>query len=623
MERRLAAILAADVVGYSRLMAADEKGTHARLKALRQGFIEPKVAEHHGRIVKLMGDGALVEFASVVDAVECAAAIREGVAERQADLAEDQRIAFRIGINIGDIIIEDSDIFGGGVNIAVRLEALAEPGGICVARNVYNQVKDKVDFGFQPMGEHAVKNIPEPVFAYRMLTGSASPARLLGFRRARGPIRLWVVAAATALILVAAGGAARWYWDRPAQEQVGTAAGALPLPDKPSIAVLPFDNLSGDPEQDYFSDGITEDLITDLSKISGLSVVARTAAFQYKGQAADLEDAARELGVRYVLEGSVRKAEERIRINAQLIDVANGYHLWAERYDRDLKDIFALQDEIVAQIVAALEVQLTEDESEILARRFTDNVEAYDLYLQGYDLYRRKSKETVYRARELFEQAIGHDADFAAAYARLSHTHLHAWHAGWEGPEALDRAVELAEKAVALNESSPEAHEQLGFMYLQRKQFDAAIREVERAIALDPDYAKGYARLGEVLAFAGRPEETAPLVERAMAMEPYVWAPWYQWILGLAYHGMGEYDRAIEALRRCLADDPKFYPAHVHLTAVYGELGKTDEARAGAGKVLEQDPKFSLEQFGARWPIKDQTFVNRLNEGLRKAGLPE
>jgi adenylate cyclase len=623
MQRRLAAILAADVVGYSRLMAADEKGTHAHLTALRKDFIEPKISEHHGRVAKLMGDGAVVEFASVVDAVECAAAIQSGVAERQAELPEDRRMAFRIGINIGDVIVEGEDIYGGGVNIAARLEGLAEPGGICVSRNVYNQVKDKVSFGFEPTGGHAVKNIPEPVFAYRMLIGSATPAGVFGFKRTRRPIRRGGVAAGTALILVAAGGVGWWYWDRPPQEQAETAADALPLPDRPSIAVLPFDNLSGNPEEDYFSDGITEDLITDLSKISSLSVAARTAAFRYKGQAVDLEEAARELGVRYVLEGSVRKAEKRIRINAQLIDAINGYHLWAERYDRDLKDIFALQDDIAAKIVTALEVQLTEDESEILTRRFTDNVEAYDLYLQGYDLYRRKSKETVYRARELFEQAIAHDADFAAAYARLSHTHLHAWHAGWEGPEALDRAVGLAEKAVALNQSSPEAHEQLGFMYLQDNQFDAAIREVKHAILLDPDYAKGYARLAEVLAFAGRPEETAPLVERAMAMEPYVWAPWYQWILGLAYHGMREYDRAIEALRRCLADDPKFYPAHVHLTAVYGELERTDEARAAAEKVLEQDPEFSLKQFGARWPIKDQTFMNRLNEGLRKAGLPE
>jgi adenylate cyclase len=615
MERRLAAILAADVVGYSRLMAADEESTLARLRALRADFIDPTIAKHRGRIVKLMGDGALVEFASVVDAVRCAVDIQRGMAEGDPDLAEDQRIRFRIGVNLGDVIIEGDDIYGDGVNVAARLEGLAQPGGIVISGTAFDHAK-KAEAGFQYIGRKLVKNIPEPVRAYQVLLDPAAVGSVVGEEaRTRSS---WRQLAAVAVVVLIAAVVGALGWLRPWEPGSAPA-----VSDKPSVAVLPFYNLSGDPKQDYFSDGITEDLITDLSKISALSVAARNAAFQYKGEAVDVKKAARELGVRYVLEGSVRKAEERIRINAQLIDAYSGYHLWAERYDRDLKDIFALQDDITAQIVTALEVQLTEDESEVLAQRFTENVEAYDLYLKGYDLYRRKSRESVYRARELFEQAIAHDPNFAAAYARLSHTHLHAWHAGWEGPEALDRAVELAQNAVALNESSPEAHEQLGFMYLQRHQFDAAISEVERAVVLDPDYAKGYARLGEVLAMAGRPEETAPLVERAMATEPYVWAPWYQWILGLAYHGLGEYDRAIEALRRCLADDPKFYPALIHLTAAYGELGRTDQAEATAAKVLEQDPEFSLEQFGARWPIKDRAFKDRLIEGLRRAGLPE
>jgi class 3 adenylate cyclase/tetratricopeptide (TPR) repeat protein len=511
-DRRLTAILAADVVGYSRLMAADERGTHARLKALRKEFIEPTVDEHHGRIVKLTGDGALVEFGSVVDAVECAAAIQAGVAERQANQANDRRIVFRIGINIGDVIIEDDDIYGDGVNIAARLEQLAPPGGICIARNVYNQVKNKVAFGFEPMGEHLVKNIPEPVIVYRVLPDPGPVAKIIGRKHAGTPKWRWAaLALAAGVILVLGTGALIWLQPWTDHVRPVTDAGiGRPIPDKPAIAVLPFDNLSGDPTR----------------------------------------------------------------------------------------------------------------ERENLMQRFTDNAQAYDLYLQGFDVYRRKSNQTTYQARELFQQATKLDPNFAAAYARLSHTYFHAWEAGWEGPESLDRAVELAEQAVYLNPSSPEAHEQVGFMYLHRKQFDSAISELERSIALDPDYAKGYAKLGEVLAFAGRPAESFRLVEKAMAMEPYVWAHWYRWILGLAHHGLGEYNLAITSLNRCIKRDPDFHPALVHLTAIYGELGRTKEAKAVAAKILQINPEFTLESVRERWPLKDETFMERLMEGLRKTGLP-
>jgi class 3 adenylate cyclase len=365
-DRRLTAILAADVVGYSRLMAADERGTHARLKALRKEFIEPTVDEHHGRIVKLTGDGALVEFGSVVD-------IQAGVAERQANQANDRRIVFRIGINIGDVIIEDDDIYGDGVNIAARLEQLAPPGGICIARNVYNQVKNKVAFGFEPMGEHLVKNIPEPVIVYRVLPDPGPVAKIIGRKHAGTPKWRWAaLALAAGVILVLGTGAVIWLQPWTDHVRPVTDAGiGRPIPDKPAIAVLPFDNLSGDPTR----------------------------------------------------------------------------------------------------------------ERENLMQRFTDNAQAYDLYLQGFDVYRRKSNQTTYQARELFQQATKLDPNFAAAYARLSHTYFHAWEAGWEGPESLDRAVELAEQAVYLNPSSPEAHEQVGFMYLHRKQFDSAISELERSIA--------------------------------------------------------------------------------------------------------------------------------------------
>jgi adenylate cyclase len=453
MGRRLAAVFAADVVGYSRLMAANENDTHARYKALRRDIIEPNIAEHRGRVVKLTGDGVLVEFASAVDAVECAVAIQRGVAEREADLRDDQRIAFRIGINIGDIIIEDEDIYGGGVNIAVRLEQLAEPGGVWVARNVYNQVKDKVVLGFESRGEHHVKNIPEPVVVYRVLPDPDRVAEVPRLGHAGTREWRWLASVAAVITLLSLAGVAAWPWPWPVefgpaiQARLGLAA-----PDEPSIAVLPFDNVSGDPEQEYFSDGITEDLITDLSKISGLSVAARSAAFQYRSPSLDPQQVARDLAVRYVLEGSVRKAGGRVRINAQLIDTATGYHQWSEHFDRELSGIFALQDEITHKIVAALQLEPTETERNLLEQRFTDDVEAYELYLRGTELYRRKSRQTVYRARSLLQRSIDLDPKFSAAYARLAHTYFYAFEAGWEGPASLHRAVELAQQAVALDD---------------------------------------------------------------------------------------------------------------------------------------------------------------------------
>ena len=380
MARRLAAILAADVVGYSRLMAVDEAGTHARLKALRQDFIEPKIAEHHGRTVKLMGDGALVEFASVVDAVQCAVEIQRGVAERHVDVPDDQRIEFRIGVNLGDVIIEGDDLYGDGVNIAARLEGLAEPGGIVISGTAFDHAKNKAEAGFRYLGRQPVKNIPEPVRAYRVLLDPAAAGMIVGEEGGRPARGRWLAAAAALLLIAAGAGAIGWWrpWE-PALEPSAT----LQLPDKPSIAVLPFENLSDDAEEEYFADGLTDDLITDLSKISGLFIIARNSVFAYKNKTVDVPDVARELGVRYVLEGSVRRAGERVRINAQLIDGTTGGHVWAERYDRDYADIFALQDQVIEEIVGALSVQLTESEQTQVTRLPTHSLEAYDYYLRA------------------------------------------------------------------------------------------------------------------------------------------------------------------------------------------------------------------------------------------------
>jgi adenylate cyclase len=449
MQRRLAAILAADVVGYSRMMAFDEKGTHARLKALRKDFIEPKIAEHHGRIVKLTGDGALVEFASVVDAVECAAAIQTGVVEHQIDQPVDRRIVFRIGINIGDIIIEADDIYGDGVNVAVRLEGLARPGGICVSRTVYNHVRNKVELAFEPARQHHVKNIPEPITVYHLRLDGASTRAVPTV----GSLRRWWVGAVIAVLVLGTIGAAAWL--RPWVAESGSATQARngpPIVDKSSIAVLPFDNLSGDPAQEYFSDGITEDLITALSMISGLSVVTRTATFQYKSQIQDPQQIARDLAVHYVLDGGVHKEEKRILINARLINGATGYNQWSERFDRDISELFALQNEIKEKVVVALRINITEMERNLLSQRFTNDVEAYELYLHGISLYRQKQRQAVYQARRLLQRAIDLDPRFSKAHARLAHTYFYAFEAGWEGPASLNHAVELAQKAVALDD---------------------------------------------------------------------------------------------------------------------------------------------------------------------------
>ncbi len=427
MERRLAAILAADVVGYSRLMGEDETGTLDALRAHREELIEPKIAEHEGRVVKLMGDGLLAEFPSAVEAVHCAVEIQHTMGERNAAVPAERRIVYRIGINIGDIIVEGDDIYGDGVNVAARLEGLAEPGGICVRRNVRNQVRDKLDIDFEELGEVAVKNIARPVRAFSVVLDAKAAALVTPVvQRADKPERpRWIVAAVAVIVLLfAAGGAFWWQPWAPDVQLASLERMAFPLPDKPSIAVLPFTNMSDDPEQEYFADGITDDLITDLSKVSGLFVIARNSSFAYKGKTVTIRQVAEELGVRYVLEGSVRRAGDQVRINAQLIDAMTGGHLWAERYDRDQDDLFAMQDDVIEKIVSALAVRLTDTEQEQLTRIPTDNLEAYDYYLRAEQegFYNISSTGTFNRTLSFYKRAIELDPAFADAYAGYART---------------------------------------------------------------------------------------------------------------------------------------------------------------------------------------------------------
>ena len=571
-------------------MEADEDATLAAWWVARKEIIDPIIARHAGRIVKHTGDGFLAEFNTVLDAVQSAIAMQAELAAQNADVPGDRRLDFRMGINLGDIVVDDEDIYGDGVNIAARLEALAEPGGICVSAAVYNQVDNKLDVAFEDMGEQAVKNIVKAVRAYRV-----RPPRHA--RRTRGRARThaarrWTWAAVAALAVAVMVGTAGYLGVFPLRPPTPrTDAGpALSLPDKPSIAVLPFTNMSGDPEQEYFSDGITEDIITDLSKSPALFVIARNSSFVYKERAVDVRRVGEELGVRYVLEGSVRKANDSVRITAQLVDAASGTHLWAERYDRDLKDIFAVQEEVAHEILSALVAKLKVAGPGARGRTLIENLEAYDLYLRGMEFYRRHTKEANAEARRLLAKAIELDPGFARAYSALGWTHFLDWALQWSHDTgSLDHALDLAQSAIGLNPFQANAYHLLSHVYLWRKQHEQAIAAAEKAIALDPGNADSYAELGEVLAWSGRPEETIELVRKAMRLDPHH-PMYYSWNIGHAYRLTGRFEEAIEAQRNALARNPDFLPSHAELAVNYGELGREKEQRAAVAECLRISP---------------------------------
>jgi adenylate cyclase len=617
MERKLAAILAADVVGYARLMSEDEAGTLAALKAYRNETIDPRIAAHGGRIVKLMGDGALVEFPSVVEAVLCAVEIQRAVSERNAGIADGRRIEFRIGINVGDVIVDDDDIYGDGVNVAARLETLAEPNGICISRSVHDQIQDKLDLRLDDLGEVEVKNIARPVRAFRVLTeaGAAAPAKK------RPAARAWPKVAAVAAVVVAGlGGFAWWQPWLGGSDRLSVARPS----DLPAIAVLPFDNMSGDPEQEYFSDGITEDLITDLSRISGVFVIARTTVFTYKGRSVTVRQVGDDLGVHYVLEGSVRKAGNRIRVNAQLVDARSGRQLWADRYDREITDVFVLQDEVTKKIVSALAVELTVDEEQHLRQATKVDPEAYDVFLRGLELYRRYTFETRAEARELFERAIELDPSFARAHAGIALTRLFDYIEGSvSSPErSLQQSLEMAEHALALGNSVPQVHFAASFVYLQLGRHEDSIAAARRAIELDPNYADGYVQLALSLIFAGRPEAAIDQIANAMRLNP--WHPFlYTWILGHANFVLGRYEEAIPLFEKVIESNPQYQDGHLALAATYGLLGRIDDAEWEAEELLTLQPGFRLADNLRRTPYRNPADLERWIEGLRKAGLPE
>jgi adenylate cyclase len=551
-----------------------------------------------------------------VDAVECAAAVQRELKSRNAELPVARRMEFRIGINLGDVIVEGERIYGDGVNIAARVEGLAEAGGLSISGMVYDQVKGKLALQYEPLGEHAVKNIREPVRVYRVLleprpAASAPRREQEAGRRPRRRAMLLLLCVS----LVVAGGVAVW------TRSFRAAVPVLGLPNKPSIAVLPFVNMSGDVGQEYFSDGITEDLTTGLSKLSGLFVIARNSTFAYKGKAVKPAQVSRELGVRYVLEGSVRKAGNRVRITAQLIDATTGYHLWAERYDRDLQDVFALQDEVTQKIVGSLAVQLTAPEQGQLRRTPTANLEAYDDVLRGMEYYRRTTTEANAEAQRMFRRALDLDPQYARAYVALGWAHLQGWTLQWsQDPQTLQRAFELAQQAIARDDSLALAHRLLSQVYLWKKQHERAIAEAGRAVTLGPNDADGYETLAEVLAWSGRAEEAIGFIKKAMRLNPQ-YPFFYLWTLGHAYYLTGRTQEAIDTLGKVLERNANFVPAHAFLAVLYGELGLEKAARAEGEQAARLSPQASLESLRHSVPYQDERDLGRFLAGMRKAGL--
>jgi adenylate cyclase len=625
LTRRLSAILSMDVEGYSRLMREDEQATVRTLTAYRTA-ITHLVQQYRGRVVDSPGDNLLAEFGSVVDGVNCAVEIQRELAERNAELAEDRRMRFRIGINLGDVLEEGTRIYGDGVNIAARMESLAEAGGICISSTVYNAVESKIGLEYEFLGEHEVKNIDKPIRAYRVLSFPGAAAhRVVRAKRAAGKLRRNTVAAIAAILVISAGvGVWHFYFRPPPIEPASVDKMAFPLPDKPSIAVLPFENMSGDPKQEYFSDGITEEIITDLSKVPRLFVIARNSTFTYKGKPVKVQQVAQELGVQYVLEGSVRKAESRVRITAQLIDAMTGNHLWAEKYDRELKDIFALQDEITFKIIAALQVKLTEGEQALIVARRTTSFEAYTKFLQGIEAGKRLNPEGNLLARKLAEETIALDPNYPRGYRLVATTHFLDVQLGIsKSPrKSLAMSAELYRKVIAMDPADAVAHGFLGLVYTMMRQYKEGLTEAQKAVVLNPNAADAQCLLGAVLRYNGNFEEAIQAIKKAIRLNPFP-PTWYWVALGESYLSAGRHEEAIAVYKKALHLKPDNLLAHLGLAASYSQLGREQEARAEAKKVLSLNPRYSVQHFITARPIKNPADRDVIVNALLKAGLPE
>ena len=653
VQRRLAAILAADVAGYSRLMGVDEEGTLERLKAHRRLLIDPKIGEHSGRIVKTTGDGMLVEFASVVDAVRCAAEIQRAMIDRNADVPEDQRIAFRIGVNLGDIIVDDDDIFGDGVNIAARLEALAEPGGICISRTVRNQIRDKLPYSFEDLGEQSVKNIARPVRADAMSAEAVAATPLVAVAAVppAPPRRInprHAVIAASLVAVTAIGLGAWWAWPKagsppvsvqaPASSQsppavAGTAAKPAP---RLSIVVLPFANLSNDPDQEYFADGITDDLTTDLSRIQDSFVIGRTTAFTYKGKPVDLKQIGRDLGVRYVLEGSVRRSGEQVQLNVQLIDAESGAHVWAERFDTDRSNLARAQDEITGRLARTLDRQLVEAVGRQIEQEKLVNPDARDLAMHGWAWYYRPLTEAnLQAALQAFEQALELDPGSADARIGVAMVLLRYGAVGFPRPgksrhDDLARIEQLLLEALGRRDNDARAHQALGWLRRNQDRLIDSRIEFEKAIALDHNYWPAMVNISWTLMALGQPEAAIPHLEKAIQLEPLSPQIYTNYAaLSSAHLLLGHTDQAVEFARKARAANPLVDYVHLELAEALGLRGDLDEAKAAIGEFLKLRPQINTlakirQTFFARVTPEFEALAEKtVWTGLRRAGMPD
>ncbi len=604
VERRLAAILSADVVGYSRLMADNEDATVRTLSAYRDE-IGLLVKQHTGRVVDFTGDNLLAEFPTAIAAVRGAVSIQRVLSARNADLDEERRMNFRIGVHLGDVRVEGERIYGDGVNIAARLEGLAEPGGICLSATVHEQVRNKLEVGYEDLGDQDIKNLPDQVHVFRVNfdTPAQPPVASSGSRRR--------VAAFALVVFIAAGAGLVW--------RFFSERAPAPLAGVPSLVVLPFANLSGDPEQEYFADGLTEDLITDLSKISGLLVIARNSAFTYKGRAVRVEDVGRELGVAYVLEGSVRRADDRVRITAQLVETANGHHLWAERYDRRMQDIFALQDDVAREIVAALEVRLSDSEATQVERLPTANLEAYDAFQRALVYSQRYDPGAIVRAQELARRAIELDPEFGPAHALLGSALMGAWMVqATQDPTTMERAVALAERALELDDRDPRSLTLASMIFIVGGRLDAAVATGERAVELAPGSAQAHAALGQGFLRTGRPAEARRMFTIALRLDPL--DPMAAFQMAGSLFGDHQQEQSIAVLRRAIVHTPDFMGLYGLLTVNYVELGRLEEARAALAELERINPDFTVEQLESR-NLVGVPYRSRVVAAARKAGM--
>jgi adenylate cyclase len=626
VKRKLTAILSADVKGYSRLMSEDEAGTIRTLNTYKE-IMANLIQQHHGRVVDAPGDNLLAEFGSVVDAVQCAVEIQKELKARNANLPENRKMEFRIGVNLGDVVQEEGKIFGDGVNIAARLESLSQAGGICVSGTAYDHVENKLSLGYEYLGEQTVKNITKPVRVYKVLVEPDAAGKVIGEKSAKQrqwPRTAWV---AVAILVVAAAAFAVWrpyLRSTPPIEVASKEKMVFPLPDKPSIAVLPFVNMSGDPKQEFLSDGITDEVITALSKSSQLFVIGRNSTFTYKGRPVRFQQVSEEMGVRYVLEGSVQFSDKRIRITAQLIDALSGYHLFSERYDREMKDIFATQDDISMKILTATRVTLTQGEEARMFAKGTKSLNAYLKVMQAREHHEVFTRESQALARQLAEEAIALDPGYALAYSYAALAIAHEVTVGaYTNPgEALERGMKLVKKAVALDDSLAHPHVILSKYYvILNKDHEKGIAEAERAVTLQPNSVDAYMQLGVNIAWAGRPAEAIPILQKAIRLSPI---PPHLCLhaLAMCILSTGQFEESIALFRRIVQKEPNQLTSQLGLVFALMAAGKEDEARAEAAKVLRIDPRFSLERYAKTLDYyKDRSVPDRMINAWRKAGL--